>query len=44
MVRGIFFKLEFPFAHFGTAGVTADHMGGCASSGRCWSQGAFHHC
>ena len=26
MVRGIFFKLEFPFAHFGTAGVTADQL------------------
>ena len=24
MVRGIFFKLEFPFAHFATRGVTAD--------------------
>ena len=24
MVRGIFFKLEFPYAHFGTRGVTAD--------------------
>ena len=24
MVRGIFFKLEFPYAHFGTENVTAD--------------------
>lgn len=24
MVRGIFFKLEFPYAHFGTQAVTAD--------------------
>ena len=24
MVRGILFKLEFPYAHFGTRGVTAD--------------------
>ena len=26
MVRGIFFKLEFPYAHFGTKGVTADFL------------------
>ena len=26
MVRGIFFKLEFPYAHFGTRGVTADFL------------------
>ena len=26
MVRGIFFKLEFPYAHFGTLGVTADML------------------
>ena len=26
MVRGIFFKLEFPLAHFGTTGVTADQL------------------
>lgn len=26
LVRGIFFKLEFPFAHFGTVGVTADQL------------------
>ena len=24
MVRGIFFKLEFPYAHLATEGVTAD--------------------
>lgn len=24
MVRGIFFKLQFPYAHFGTEGITAD--------------------
>ena len=24
MVRGIFFKLEFPYAHFGTENVTGD--------------------
>ena len=24
MVRGIFFKLEFPYAHFATEGITAD--------------------
>ena len=24
MVRGLLFKLEFPYAHFGTEGVTAD--------------------
>ena len=24
LVQGIFLKLEFPFAHFGTVGVTAD--------------------
>ena len=35
MVRGIFLKLEFPLAHFGTAGVTADQLfpiGRCSSS------------
>ena len=26
MVRGIFFKLNFPYAHFGTEGVTADQL------------------
>ena len=26
MVRGIFFKLDFPYAHFGTRGVTADFL------------------
>ena len=26
MVRGIFFKLEFPLVHFGTTGVTADQL------------------
>ena len=26
MVRGIFFKLEFPYAHFGTVGITADQL------------------
>ena len=26
MVRGIFFKLQFPYAHFGTEGVTADAL------------------
>ena len=26
MVRGIFFKLEFPYTHFGTKGVTADFL------------------
>ena len=26
MVRGIFFKLEFPLAHFATTGVTADQL------------------
>ena len=26
MVRGIFFKLEFPYAHFGTMAVTADTL------------------
>ena len=26
MVRGIFFKLDFPYAHFGTVGVTADQL------------------
>ena len=24
MIRGILFKLEYPYAHFGTVGVTAD--------------------
>ena len=24
MVRGVFFKLDFPFAHFATVGITAD--------------------
>ena len=24
MVRGIFFKLQFPYAHFATRGITAD--------------------
>ena len=24
MIRGIFFKLEFPYAHFGTEGISAD--------------------
>ena len=26
MVRGILYKLEFPYAHFGTQGVTADTL------------------
>ena len=26
MVRGIFFKLDFPYVHFGTRGVTADFL------------------
>lgn len=26
MVRGIFFKLNFPYANFGTEGVTADQL------------------
>ena len=26
MVRGIFFKLDFPYVHFGTQGVTADFL------------------
>ena len=26
MVRGIFFKMEFPYAHFGTDGITADTL------------------
>ena len=26
MVRGIFFKFDFPFAHFGTASITADQL------------------
>ena len=26
MVRSIFFKLELPYAHFGTKGVTADFL------------------
>ena len=26
MVRGLLFKLEFPYAHFGTEGVTADFL------------------
>ena len=26
MVRGIFFRLEFPYAHFGTDGATADFL------------------
>jgi len=26
MVRGVFFKLEFPYVHFGTCNVTADTL------------------
>ena len=26
MVRGVFFKIEFPYAHFGTTGVTGEQM------------------
>ena len=26
MVQGIFFKLQFPYAHFGTEGITADAL------------------
>lgn len=26
MGRGVFFKLDFPYAHFGTSGVTADQL------------------
>ena len=26
MVRGIFFRLQFPYAHFGTEGITADTL------------------
>ena len=26
LVHGIFFKLDFPFVHFGTQGVTTDSL------------------
>ena len=26
MVRGILFKIEYPYAHFGTQGITADFL------------------
>ena len=26
MIRGLFFKLEFPYAHFATEGVSADTL------------------